>query len=149
MTAINATKVSSPPRPSTIGASANLPRQLPLIAETFPEIRNAFPGTINLSLDDPLLVMNYDHRTQPIKWQLDDSRPEIFDILRVKFEARGTVNDCWLYVPHGSPHRRDLRSHEIIAKSKITIFDGERCVLHIAQRCDRMPYLEFPLVVVA
>ena len=147
-TTINARKRSSSPRPPTIGASANLPRQLPLIGAKFPEIRNAFPGTINLYLDKPLLVLGYDHRTPPIKWQEDASPPEVFDIVRVKFEVRGTVHDTWLYVPHGSPHRRDLQSHEIIAPSRIAVSDGDQCILHVSRRCVCMPYVAFPLIII-
>ena|SRR5260221_14392742 len=148
MTAINAIKRSSPWRGPNIGASANLPRQLPLIGAQFPEIRNAFPGTINLQLEKPLLVMGYDHRTPPLKWQEDASPPEVFDIVRVKFETLGKITDTWLYIPHGSPHRLDLLSHEIIAPSMIEIADGQSCLLHILRKCTRMPYAKFPLVVV-
>jgi hypothetical protein len=101
-----------------------------------------------LQLERHLLVMAYDHRTPPIKWQEDGGPSEVFDIVRVKFEARGKISDTWLYVPHGSPHRRDLRSHEIIAPSKIDIVDGERCLLHIPRKCVTMPYSEFPLIVI-
>ncbi|MBU6400774.1 MAG: hypothetical protein KGS61_10675 [Verrucomicrobia bacterium] len=148
MTTINATKTSSPSRPSNIGASANLPRQLPLIGTGFPEIQHAFPGTINLRLEKPLLAMGYDHRTAPIKWQPDESPPETFDFVRVKFEARGSIVDCWLYIPHGSPHRRDLCSHEIITPAQLQISDGDRCVLHIPRQCVSMPYAEFPVIVI-
>ena len=122
MTLITAIKKSTPPRPPGLGASANLRYQLPMIGATFPEITNAYPGTINLQLRQGLIVAAFDHQTPPIKWQQNQSAPEVFDLLRIQLEVRGTPHDGWLYVAHGSPHRGDLQSHEIITPTKIARF---------------------------
>ncbi len=148
MPSIRARKKSSRLRPAGIGASANLVKQLPLIGATFPEIVNAFPGTINLDLEQPLLVQGYDHRTPPLKWENAWGASETFDIVRVELEVGGKRHPAWLYVAHGSPHRRDLSSHEIITPAKIDILDGELCILHIPKAHVSMPYDNFPLIII-
>jgi hypothetical protein len=52
----------------TATAHLNLRSQLPLIAPEFPEVADCHPGTINLLLDQGLLVVRPDHRTRPIPW---------------------------------------------------------------------------------
>jgi hypothetical protein len=146
MTAIRARKFSTQViRPATIGATATLRVQLPLIGANFPEILAAVPGTINLRLEQPLLVLFSDHRTAPIDWE-NKGNYEKFDLLRSQLEIRGVKYEGWLYVAHGSPHRADLRNHEFIAQTKVPIGDDDSCILHISRGCASVPYS--PLVVV-
>jgi len=49
-------------------ATANLKKQLPPIAEEFPEVRDCFHGTLNVELERGLLVLSADHRTKPVNW---------------------------------------------------------------------------------
>ena len=65
----------------------NLDAQVPKIAEEFPELKDCYHGTINVELDVPLFVVAPDHRTKPIHW--DDAFPdgEVFDLLRIWFQA--------------------------------------------------------------
>lgn len=138
----------SAPRPPGIGASATLPKQLPLISAHFPQIANAHPGTINVDLELPLLVLGgYDHRTAPLQWDNNWAPGEVFDLVCIEFEVGGKRGPAWLYIAHGSPHRRDMRSHEVITPAKLQILRGEMCVLHIDKAHVVMPYPESPLVV--
>ena len=61
-------------------------KQLPLIAEEFPEVSGCHCGTINLQLDRPLLVLSPDRRTKPLKWDRH-SPHDVFDLLRVELLA--------------------------------------------------------------
>lgn len=148
MTVLIGTKISTAlGRPFEITASANLVKQLPLIGKYVPEISTAFPGTINLRLDDRLLVANFDCRTPAIDWEGKGNTSEIFDLVGAQLEVRGEKHDGWLYVAHGSRHRKELRDHEFIARTKITISDGDRCELHIFRECNTVPYLSIVVVV--
>jgi hypothetical protein len=146
MTTIHGNKFSTRvSRPATIGATATLRVQLPLIGANFPEILAAVPGTINLGLEQPLLVLFSDYRTAPIDWE-NKGNYETFDLLRAQLEIRGVKYDGWLYVAHGSPHRADLKTHEFIAQTRVPIRDDDSCLLHISRECASVPYS--PLVVV-
>src|ERR1700740_2829242 len=98
-------------------AIRNLKTQLPLIVEEFPEVRDCFGGTINLELEKGLLVLSSDHRTRPLDWHPDHAPGEVFDLLRVQLEAPkdSTAVAAWLYIPFNSPHRSNLKMHEVIA----------------------------------
>lgn len=125
-----------------------LPVQLPIIGKHFPEVAKAHPGTINLFLEQPLLVRGYDCRTPPISWQNDGTPPEVFDFVRVELEVRGTKYPCWLYFAHGSPHRQQPASHEVLAPNRIPIRDLEDCILHISRACSSIPNGTRPVVVI-
>lgn len=148
MTKITAHKFSSPPQRSiSISASSNLVKQLPLIAQTFPQIARAHPGTLNLHLQQPLLVMNPDHRTPPLDWN-GNGKPEVFDLVSIELSVNGANYPAWLYVAHDSHHRKDFHSHEVITPTKAQICDGDLCVLHIPKSCQIMSYRHCPLVII-
>jgi hypothetical protein len=99
-------------------ASQALEQQLPLVAFEFPGVSECHPGTINLILEFPLLVLEPDYRTKPIAWISDDpTMTEVFDFVQIELEA--PVNTpaipAWLYIPHNSMHRATLNYHEVIA----------------------------------
>jgi hypothetical protein len=123
-------------------ASENLPAQLPLLEREFPEIQGCKPGTLNLHLDRPLLVLTPDHRSKAIDWQ-PEHHPggEVFDLLRIELEApEGTAGVCaWLYIAHNSDHRHNPRMHEIIAPP-LTLASGARCKVHINRPYVQLPY---------
>jgi hypothetical protein len=50
-------------------ADQTLKRQIPLIAQEFPEIAHCHYGTINFALQLPLIVAVSDYRTKPIHWK--------------------------------------------------------------------------------
>jgi hypothetical protein len=97
-------------------AHRNLPRQLRLIAKEFPEIAGCHPGTLNVLLPVPVILVSPDHRTLPIKWH-PESVPEVFEFLRIRLGLPHLEKlvPAWLYVAQKSPHRRNLRLHEVIA----------------------------------
>ena len=111
-------------------AYQTLKRQIPLIAEEFPEIAHCHYGSINFILRLPLIVAVPDYRTKPINWRKDNlvSRlwswisdwnrtSEVFDLVRIVIEVPfgGPGHDAWLYVAHNSPHRETPKIHEAIA----------------------------------
>jgi hypothetical protein len=104
-------------------AAGNLTTQLPVIEDLFPEIKGCHFGTINLELPYPIIFTYFDHRTAPIDW--DHARPghtESFDLVRATVEivAGSAPEPAWFYIPHGSPHRADLKTQELIAKPLAT-----------------------------
>jgi hypothetical protein len=131
-------------------AHHNLATQLPLIAVEFPELAGCHAGTINLELQFPLVVIAPDHRTRPIHW--DDKHfqnGEVFDFLRIQFEASGTKPvDAWLYIPHASPHRSTPRVHEVIAPQLLAIPAGAQCIVRIDRNAAQLPYPSFPAAIV-
>lgn len=123
--------------------------QLPLIAQTFPEIRSCHPGTINLELESPLIIVRPDHRTQPIKWKQNLEIGEVFDLVRIRLETRlgDTVHDAWLYIAHRSEHRKNLSHHELIAP--FLKLDGiQEFVVDIMPPCVQLSYRHNPVYVV-
>ena len=113
-------------------------------------MKDCYHGTINVELDVPLFVVAPDHRTKPIHW--DDAFPdgEVFDLLRIWFQALrdSTPVNAWLYIPHGSQHRRTPYLHEAIAPKKLEIQDNVRCKITIERDTVRLPYRLFPALVV-
>ena|SRR5258705_51902 len=130
-------------------ASRNLDTQLPLIAREFPEIVECHRGTINLELDNPVVVVSPDHRTNRIDWDPHHAPGEVFDLVRVCLEAPlgAAAVPGWLYVAHHSDHRRNLRMHEVIAE-KVSVTEGTRCAIHLNRECVTLPYRNFPVVVI-
>jgi hypothetical protein len=130
------------------GASKNLATQLPHIAEEFPEVKDCFHGTLNVELEKPLLVLSSDHRSKRIDWHPQHAPGEVFELLRICFEAPiGSAKmPAWLYIAHNSDHRKNLRVHEIVAH-KLNISVGDRCRIHIDRSCWSLSYREFPIIV--
>ena len=130
-------------------ATSNLAIQLPMIATEFPEIADCHLGTINLLLDTPLLVLTPDHRTRPIPWSPEFDPGEIFDFLRIVLEApvNAAPVPAWLYIAHWSPHRADLRVHEVLAP-KMPVRYGDRCRIGIKRDVKQMPYGTYPIILV-
>jgi hypothetical protein len=130
-------------------ANKTLSLQIPLIAQEFPEIASCHRGSINLELDAPLLVMAPDHRTKPIAWLPNSPQTEMFDFLRVQLEAPvDTVAvQAWLYIPHGSPHRRTPCTHEVIT-SHIDLAGVVQCRIRIDRPAVQIPWGAFPAVIV-
>jgi hypothetical protein len=97
-------------------ASRNLKTQLPLIATTFPEVEPAHRGTINIRLDQGLIVSNPDHCTPRLDWHPAHSPGEVFHFLRIRFEhpIGSTPIAAWLYLPQNSPHRKDVCLHGVL-----------------------------------
>jgi len=103
------TRLSARLFPGEGNASRALKVQLPLIEKSFPELKGCHFGTINLEFEAPLILVNPDHRTPPIKWKDSLTVGEVFDLVRVGFEIPSVSLSCdgWLYVAHRSAHRKD------------------------------------------
>ncbi|MFM0349826.1 glycosyltransferase family 9 protein [Paraburkholderia sp. RL17-347-BIC-D] len=122
---------------SGLGAArGTLARQLPLIEADFPGVSDCFRGTLNVTLARPLWVTRPDHRTAPLAWTPSGRTREVFDLLRVELALAesGRRFAAWLYVAHGSPHRRTPEVHELIAP-KIDLNGETRCALIIRAGC--------------
>lgn len=98
-------------------ACKNLKLQFPLFVGDFPEAAECFPGTINLRLESPIILVRPDHRFGPMTWVPGSKRLEVFEFLRIglNFPERPGVQKAWLYVAHNSPHRDDPHIHEVVA----------------------------------
>jgi hypothetical protein len=131
-------------------ASVNLQDQLPLLEREFPEIQGCKPGTLNLLLDSPLLVLTPDHRSRAIDWQ-PEHHPggEVFDLLRIDLEApEGAARTrAWLYIAHASDHRVNPKMHEVIAPP-LALSSGARCKVHINRPFVQLPYRAWPAFLV-
>ncbi len=130
-------------------ASWTLALQIPLISRSFPEVAACYPGTINLKLDQPLLVLSPDHRTEPIVWNPEKPVPETFEFLRVELEAPigASSVSAWLYIAHSSLHRGSLDTHELIT-TRLDLANIAECRVHINRPTYQLPYLKYPLVIV-
>ena len=115
-------------------AKKNLVRQLPLIAESFPEIAGYYPATVNIRFAPLIVIAKADHRTLPLNWKAggeDGETGEVFDLLR----CRLTVGDrppaaALIYVGHWSLHRLDPHKHEFLVERFIEgLTDGEPVVM--------------------
>lgn len=135
------TKIKGRRKPGGGDASGNLMIQLPEIIKEFPEVAGCYRGTINLELEQPLLVITPDHRTQPIQWLGSESPGEVFDLLRIQIEAPiGSIPvAAWLYVAHWSYHRENPKIHEVIAP-KLDISDDAECQIIIDRQTVVLAY---------
>ncbi|MGM1051023.1 MAG: glycosyltransferase family 9 protein [Pseudomonadota bacterium] len=121
-------------------ASRSIARQLPLISQHFPEVAECHPGTINIALDQPLLLTVPDHRTAPLAWTPSGRTTEVFDLLRVELELISSPArlPAWLYVAHDSPHRGTPSVHELIAHP-LDLAGVSHCRLHIRADAVALP----------
>jgi hypothetical protein len=132
-------------------AHRSIALQLPDVIKEFPELAGCYPGTLNLRLEEPLIVVVPDHRTKPIAWVPDSPDvTEVFDFLRIRLEApvgRPAI-PAWFYVAHRSQHRANLRLQEVVAPRKLKIAPGTKCRIHIDRPTIKLPpYLE-PVVLI-
>ena len=113
------------------GAAITLKKQIPLIAEEFPEIRDCHRGSINIKLERALQVANPDYRTRPIAW--GDPNPEVFGFLRVSIQVPcdGPMSRAWIYIPYSSPHFANPNQVEIISPKIPGVVYGSNCRLLI------------------
>jgi hypothetical protein len=80
-------------------ANKNIKFQMPHLLWQFPDIRDIYPGSINVTLDKPLHIPKFDYVTLPTPWwDVDDDHLgkwaiERFGFLEIKFEfpVGGTI----------------------------------------------------------
>ena len=130
-------------------ATRTLALQLPLIANEFPEISNCYRGSINIECEVPLLVVAPDHRTRPIAWNPADPAAEVFDFVRIDLEVPDGASPvpAWLYIPHGSPHRRTPYIHEVITR-RLDLGQTTTCRVTINRQAFQLPLPYLPMVLV-
>jgi len=125
-------------------AQGNLVHQVPLIAAGFPEIRDYYQATINVTFEPKILVAGWDHRTPPIRWE-GGADGEVFDLVRVRLvleELEVRVRALW-YVAHWSVHRNDPHRHEFLAERFVPgLREGMRIILEGDRDAVELPYTE-------
>ena len=120
-------------------ASKNIKFQLPQLVWQFPEIKDVFPGSINVQLVTPLRNLKYDYTTVPTPWwDVDQHRPgqwaiEEFSFLRIWFEypAHGPAYRAWIFGCHNSQWFSNPHRFEIIAEEIAGIVSGAHCRIRI------------------
>src|SRR5713101_7548886 len=125
-------------RSETRAAHRAISVQIPHLSP-FIDLSKFHVGTINVILDDPLFITQFDMSTPPIKWHpMEDS--DRFSFLKVGFQletpAFGIPVDAVVYHAAASPHRSDPRFIEIMT-CKLDIGGASRCLIHVDRACQR------------
>ena len=122
-------------------ASQNIKIQFPFLNKQFDDISNCFYGTINIELEKDLIIINPDFTSNPINWA--ENNCEVFSFLKVKLRIV-RVNkyiDSWIYLPYNSPHRKNLKMHEIICEKIEDIEVNESLEIEIEKEVKILDYL--------
>jgi CTP-dependent riboflavin kinase len=133
---INGTK-----RSGLNAASNTIPLQFGYFVSEFKDISNCFKGTINIQLDQDLIILNPDYRTKPIRWS-NEMPEEVFDFLSVKLivpRINGEFS-AWLYIPHYSIYRNLKNIHEIICEWIENLNDCENVKIRLNNHSIILPY---------
>jgi hypothetical protein len=118
-------------------ATSTLTRQWPELIKYVPELKSCVPGTINVDLGFPVLVVNPQRTVPPFEWE--PGHVEGFGMLDIQFEwpVGTTPLQAWVYLAHHSPHRYNMLRAEVITKEvpglrgKTQFAPNERiCCLH-------------------
>jgi hypothetical protein len=108
---------------------------MPHLVWQFPDIKDIYPGSINVSLEKPLRILTYDYTTLPTPcWDADDRNPgrwvsERFGFLEIKFEypVGGPPHRAWFFDCHNLAYHNDPVRFEIISE-KIDNLPRDRCL---------------------
>jgi hypothetical protein len=120
-------------------ANKNIRFQMPHLVWQFPDIKNIYPGSINVLLEKPLRILSYDYTTLPSPWwDVDDRNPgkwvsERFGFLEIKFEypVGGPPHRAWFFDCHKSKYHNDPIRFEIISEKIDNLSNGQRCKIYI------------------
>ncbi|MFZ2960222.1 MAG: hypothetical protein WA705_25350 [Candidatus Ozemobacteraceae bacterium] len=98
-----------------------LREQMPFFKECFPEVANCRPGTINILLEKPLVVMVPDFTSLSLPWHPAlklVKEGEVFQFVRIRLVIDGQkpVN-AWIYRAQFSPYRENPFLIEVLAPS--------------------------------
>ncbi len=122
-------------------AQDTLAEQLPLFADCFPEVNVCHPGTLNILLEKPVVVLVPDYTSPPIPWhpgfKLVKSG-EVFQFVRIRLKiddpgCPGAV-PAWIYLAQFSPYRQNPFYAEVIAP-KLAFTGTPACELIIQSPC--------------
>ncbi|MBF0501631.1 MAG: hypothetical protein HQM09_15940 [Candidatus Riflebacteria bacterium] len=114
-----------------------LREQMPFFKECFPEVAACKPGTINVLLEKPLVVLVPDFTSQSVPWHPAlklVKGGEIFQFVRIRITIEGLppVN-AWIYRAQFSPYRENPFLIEIIAPS-LSFHGTPNCTIEIQSR---------------
>lgn len=122
-------------------AKDTLREQMPYFAECFPEVAGCQPGTINILLEKPVVVLVPHFTTSPIPWHPGFKlvkNGEIFSFLRISLRmldpAPSAPVRAWIYQAQFSPYRNNPFYAEVIA-SKLSFSGTPRCEITIEAPC--------------
>jgi hypothetical protein len=125
-------------------ASKNIKFQMPHLIWQFPELKNIYPATINLSLDIPLHISKFERTTLPIPWwDVDNSSKgswhiERFSILPIRLEYPINVptKEAWLFASHDSAYFNDPHRFEVVTEKIDGLVTGQPCKIHVGKTDD-------------
>jgi hypothetical protein len=114
----------------------------------FPDLTQFHIGTINVRVDEPLFISQFDVSTPPIKWHPTQDTDR-FSFLRIGFQLDtpnfGPPVDAVIYHAAASPHHQaaspdhsDPRFVEVVTR-RLNIAYGIRCLIHVNRPSERGP----------
>jgi hypothetical protein len=118
-------------------ASQHLPRLLPEFAQQYDELRDAYPGTINVLLDGPV-DLEIDFKTDRVRFA--PSCVERVEFVRVQFEyPLGEQVDAraWIYQPYGWHWGQGRKALvEVLLSTKLSGVDVDQpCRIYVLNTC--------------
>lgn len=119
-------------------AHNTIKEQMPYFKECFPEVTICKPGTINVLLEKPIVIVTPDFSTPPIPWHPAFKLVkggETFSFVRITLEIVGLPQtNAWIYKAQFSPYRDNPYYLEILAPP--LNFSGEpECFIYVHSQC--------------
>ena len=123
-----------------LGESSNtVSEQMPLFKKCFPEIGKCFEGTINILLQQPLVILKPDFTTEPLPWHPAFKiikGGEIFKFLRIILSVEGYEPvRAWIYKAQFSPYYKNPYYIEVLAP-KINFSGAPNCTIEVLSKCE-------------
>ena len=124
--------------PGFSGAAGSIKKQKPFLQSYIPDISSVHDGTINVQLESPLFVREYDIETPPIEWVTGFW--EIFRIIRARIQlcpcepSFGNAIPCLLYFAEASPHHFNPYLVEVVTK-ELVLTDVKECFIFLTKPC--------------
>lgn len=122
-----------------IGESSNtVKEQMPFFEKCFPEVTCCKAATINILLEQPLVVLSPDFTTEPLPWHPAFKMVkggEVFKFLRIKLQIDGfdEVN-AWIYKAQFSPYQDNPYYIEVLAPN-INFNGTPNCKITVLGNC--------------
>jgi hypothetical protein len=119
-------------------AAGNIKKQKPLLIPYVPEIARMEDRTINLSLEIPLLVADYDVETKSIEWEVN--RWEKFQFVRARIQSCpcepsfDKAIPCLLIFAETSPYHYNPYMIEVVIP-KFNLKGVTDFIIHLAKPC--------------
>lgn len=119
-------------------SQATIREQLPYFKNCFPEVAECHPGTINILLEQPLVIITPDYTSEPLPWHPAFKvvkNGEIFRFLRIRLCLPGREPiRAWVYKAQFSPYRNNPFYIEVLAP--LITYPGEaECEVEILSQC--------------